>query len=109
MIPSLPLSHLSLFLVPSPCLYPPSPDATFRSEIGFPTLSPALAGACALLTYVDCANDDMYVALAGDCRAVAGIWDSIANKWKVEVLTEDQTGRNPKELARFALALIDPL
>ncbi|KAL7410997.1 phosphatase 2C-like domain-containing protein [Mrakia frigida] len=62
---------------------------------------PALSGSCALLTYVDVAAQDLYVALAGDCRAVAGYWVEKEKKWRVEVLSEDQTGRNPKELARI--------
>jgi pyruvate dehydrogenase phosphatase len=45
----------------------------------------------------------MYIACTGDSRAVAGYWDESANgegKWRVEVLSEDQTGRNPNELRR---------
>lgn len=40
---------------------------------------------------------------AGDCRAVAGYWQKGVNgsgTWRVEVLTEDQTGRNPSEKKR---------
>jgi pyruvate dehydrogenase phosphatase len=51
----------------------------------------------------DTAQRDLYVALAGDCRAVAGVWDPTADgkgSWKVDVLTEDQTGRNPSEVKR---------
>lgn len=61
---------------------------------------PALSGSCALVSYLDAANEDLYVALAGDCRAVAGYWVENEKKWRVEVLSEDQTGRNPKELER---------
>lgn len=49
--------------------------------------------------------------MAGDSRAVMGVWepDEGSNKssrsavkglWRTEVLSEDQTGRNPKEVAR---------
>ena len=64
------------------------------------SILPAMSGSCALLTYIDTASEDMYVALAGDCRAVAGYWMEKEQKWRVDVLSEDQTGRNPKELAR---------
>jgi pyruvate dehydrogenase phosphatase len=52
----------------------------------------------------DMSHRNLYVANTGDCRAVAGVWIPSANgdgAWSVDVLTEDQTGRNPKELARF--------
>jgi pyruvate dehydrogenase phosphatase len=51
----------------------------------------------------DTANRDLYVACTGDSRAVAGVWERTADSnghWKVEVLSEDQTGRNPNELRR---------
>lgn len=53
----------------------------------------------------DTANEDLYVACTGDARAVAGVYDPSASpngKWSVDVLSEDQTGRNPKEKARLA-------
>lgn len=62
-----------------------------------------LQGSCALLDYIDTARRDLYVACTGDCRAVAGVWEEDTEgkgTWRVEVLSEDQTGRNPKELAR---------
>jgi serine/threonine protein phosphatase PrpC len=65
------------------------------------SILPALSGSCALLAYLDVAAEDLYVALAGDCRAVAGYWVEQEQKWRVEVLSDDQTGRNPKELARI--------
>ncbi|OJT05344.1 Protein phosphatase 2C -like protein [Trametes pubescens] len=46
----------------------------------------------------------MYVAVTGDSRAVAGVYeetDDGKGTWRVEVLTEDQTGRNPNELKRL--------
>jgi len=51
----------------------------------------------------DTAHRDLYVACTGDSRAVAGVWEKTvdgAGHWRVEVLTEDQTGRNPNELKR---------
>ena len=60
---------------------------------------------CALLALIDAARRDLYVACTGDCRAVAGVWEEDETGkgvWKVEVLSEDQTGRNPKELRRCA-------
>ena len=55
------------------------------------------------MALLDPLRRDLYVACTGDCRAVAGIWeesDDGSGKWRVEVLTEDQTGRNPNEAQR---------
>lgn len=52
------------------------------------------------MTMFDTAHEDLYVACTGDARAVAGA-SSSDGSWHVDVLTEDQTGRNPKEKARF--------
>ncbi|WVO16054.1 hypothetical protein L204_103719 [Cryptococcus depauperatus] len=60
----------------------------------------ANAGACAITTLVDSESDDLYVALAGDCRAVAG-WQGIDGQWRCDVLTEDQMGENPREIERI--------
>lgn len=64
-------------------------------------------GSCAILALLDTARHDLYVANTGDCRAVAGILEDGPdgkNVWRVEVLSEDQTGRNPNELKRYAFA-----
>jgi len=56
------------------------------------------------MAVLDTAHRNLYVACTGDCRAVAGIWEENEDgqgSWRVEVLSEDQTGRNPKELIRF--------
>ena len=61
------------------------------------------AGSCAILAVLDTARRNLYVACTGDCRAVAGIWEESPDgtgSWKVEVLSEDQTGRNEKEAVR---------
>jgi pyruvate dehydrogenase phosphatase len=53
----------------------------------------------------DTTHRHLYVACSGDSRAVAGIWEENEQgqgSWRVEVLSEDQTGRNPNELKRFA-------
>ena len=55
-------------------------------------------GSCALLTLLDTDKRDLYVACVGDSRAVAGVKE--ADSWGVDVLTQDQTGRNPDEVAR---------
>ena len=60
-------------------------------------------GSCAILAILDTARRNLYVACTGDCRAVAGIWEEGSDgtgSWKVEVLSEDQTGRNEKEAER---------
>ncbi len=61
---------------------------------------PADAGAVACSTIIDAENDDLYVAVTGDCRAVAG-WQDKEGKWRCDVLTEDQMGENPKEVERY--------
>ena len=61
------------------------------------------SGSCALMAVFDTAHRNLYVAVTGDSRAVAGVWepsDDGKGVWRVEALTEDQTGRNPSELAR---------
>ena len=53
----------------------------------------------------DTANRDLYVACTGDSRAVAGVWEPTEDgngRWRVEVLSEDQTGRNLDEKKRYA-------
>lgn len=70
-----------------------------KYPMALPTLLPALSGSCALVAMVDTAHDQLYVACTGDSRAVAGALDE-QGRWKVDVLTEDQTGRNPTELKR---------
>lgn len=68
------------------------------------SMLPALSGSCALLAVLDTAQRDLHVAVTGDSRAIAGYWDEDANgegKWRVEVLTEDQTGRNINEYHRM--------
>lgn len=55
------------------------------------------------MALIDTANRDLYVACTGDSRAVAGVWEEAEDgtgSWRVEVLSEDQTGRNPNEKQR---------
>jgi pyruvate dehydrogenase phosphatase len=69
------------------------------------TLLPALSGSCALLAFLDAGRNKLHVACTGDSRAVMGVWvpDSTkeGGKWRVEPLSEDQTGRNPHEVERI--------
>ncbi|KAF8580600.1 protein serine/threonine phosphatase 2C [Ramaria rubella] len=74
----------------------PSEDA-----LALATIRPALSGSCALLALLDTGARNMYVACTGDSRAVAGYFDEATGIWTMEVLTEDQTGRNPNELKRM--------
>ncbi|KAF8195631.1 protein serine/threonine phosphatase 2C [Mycena galopus ATCC 62051] len=81
------------------------PDLS-KHPLALPAMLPAMSGSCALLALLDTAHRNLYVACTGDSRAVAGIWepDNTAEgkgHWRVEVLSEDQTGRNPAELARI--------
>ena len=53
----------------------------------------------------------MYVACTGDCRAVAGVWEPSSDGsgngiWRVDVLSDDQTGRNPSELKRYVSFIV---
>ena len=55
------------------------------------------------MAVLDPAAEDLHVACTGDARAVAGYWEETADgsgRWRVEVMSEDQTGRNPNELKR---------
>lgn len=58
------------------------------------------------MAVLDTAHKDLYVACTGDSRAVAGVWEQTGpdgeGVWKVEVLSQDQTGRNPDEAKRLA-------
>ncbi|KAH9850785.1 protein serine/threonine phosphatase 2C [Lenzites betulinus] len=68
------------------------------------SIQTAMSGSCALLAMLDTSNRNMYVAVTGDSRAVAGVYEETEDGqgvWRVEVLTEDQTGRNPNELKRL--------
>ncbi|WVR03177.1 hypothetical protein IAU60_000168 [Kwoniella sp. DSM 27419] len=78
----------------------PSGDASAALQT-FVTLSePADHGACAITALVDAENEDLYVALVGDCRAVAG-WQGADGRWRCDTLTEDQMGENPREIERM--------
>jgi pyruvate dehydrogenase phosphatase len=62
-------------------------------------VAPANSGAVAISSIIDVANDDLYVAVTGDCRAIAG-WQDKNGNWRCDVLSEDQEGENVKEIAR---------
>jgi serine/threonine protein phosphatase PrpC len=68
-------------------------------------IEPALSGSCAVSMLVDEEREELYVASTGDCRAVAGYWvqgqAGKGGKWRCEVLTEDQMGKNPNEVKRW--------
>lgn len=53
-----------------------------------------------MTAFVDVEGDKVYVANAGDCRAVAGWFNEQSGTWRCDVLSEDHGGRNPKEHAR---------
>ncbi|KAF8969426.1 phosphatase 2C-like domain-containing protein [Flammula alnicola] len=79
------------------------PDLS-QHPLALTTMLPAVSGSCALMAIFDTAHRDLYVACVGDSRAVAGIWEPSSDgkgQWRIEVLSEDQTGRNPSELARI--------
>ncbi|KAL1735885.1 phosphatase 2C-like domain-containing protein [Schizophyllum commune] len=70
-----------------------------EDQVALLALKTAVSGSCALLTLLDTDKRDLYVACVGDSRAVAGVKE--ADSWGVDVLTQDQTGRNPDEVARI--------
>ncbi|KAI6130318.1 phosphatase 2C-like domain-containing protein [Pisolithus croceorrhizus] len=79
------------------------PDLS-QHPLALPLMLPAISGSCALMAVFDTAKQDLYVACSGDSRAVAGVWEEDENGnglWRVEVLSEDQTGRNPMEHKRI--------
>ncbi|PBL02700.1 protein serine/threonine phosphatase 2C [Armillaria gallica] len=79
------------------------PDVS-KHPLALETMLPAVSGSCALLAVFDTAHKDLYVACTGDSRAVAGVWEPTPDgkgHWRVDVLSEDQTGRNPNELKRM--------
>lgn len=81
------------------------PDLS-SNEMARSLMQAAVTGSCALLAMFDTAHQDLYVASTGDCRAVAGVWEEGEDgkgHWRAEVLTEDQTGRNPKEKLRWEI------
>ncbi|TFK43750.1 phophatase 2C family protein [Crucibulum laeve] len=78
------------------------PDLS-QHPLALTTMLPAISGSCALLAVFDTAHRDLYIACTGDSRAVAGVWEPTTDgkgQWRIEVLSEDQTGRNPSELER---------
>ncbi|KAG7449481.1 protein serine/threonine phosphatase 2C [Guyanagaster necrorhizus] len=79
------------------------PDLS-KHPLALKTMLPAISGSCALMAIFDTAHKDLYVACTGDSRAVAGVWEPTPDgkgHWRVDVLSEDQTGRNPNELKRM--------
>ncbi|KAF8622111.1 hypothetical protein AX15_007246 [Amanita polypyramis BW_CC] len=79
------------------------PDLS-KHPLALPSMLPAISGSCAIMAVFDTANRDLYVACTGDSRAVAGVWEPASEglgQWRVEVLSEDQTGRNPDEKKRM--------
>ncbi|KAG2060156.1 protein serine/threonine phosphatase 2C [Suillus hirtellus] len=79
------------------------PDLS-KHPLALQTMLPAVSGSCALMAVFDTTHRHLYVACSGDSRAVAGIWEENEQgqgSWRVEVLSEDQTGRNPSELKRI--------
>lgn len=94
---------LRLLASHSPSTKSLAPPDLSQHPMGLASMLPAMSGACAILAFVDTANEKLYVANTGDSRAVAGFWDERADgtgQWRMEVLSEDQTGRNPKEFLR---------
>lgn len=78
------------------------PDLS-QHPMALQTMLPAISGSCALMALFDTAHRNLYVACTGDSRAVAGVWeptDDGKGTWRIEVLSEDQTGRNPSEIQR---------
>lgn len=78
------------------------PDLS-QHPLALTSMLPAVSGSCAIMAIFDTAHRDLYVACTGDSRAVAGVWEPTEDgkgQWRIEVLSEDQTGRNPNEVER---------
>ncbi|KAJ1731117.1 hypothetical protein LPJ61_002687 [Coemansia biformis] len=63
-------------------------------------LGPAVSGSCGLVAVVDTAASEVVVANTGDSRALLGVRLK-DGRWKAVRLSEDQTGKNPREEARL--------
>ncbi|KAI9168400.1 hypothetical protein H9P43_007772 [Blastocladiella emersonii ATCC 22665] len=68
-------------------------------EMAQAMLMPAMAGSVMVSSVVD--GDKVYVAHAGDCRAVIGRRDARTGAWTAVELTRDHDAENPGELARM--------
>lgn len=78
------------------------PDLS-EHPLALTSMLPAVSGSCAIMAVFDTVNRDLYVGCTGDSRAVAGVWEPTEDgkgQWRIEVLSEDQTGRNPNEAQR---------
>jgi pyruvate dehydrogenase phosphatase len=88
----------------------PSPRSAFQRLVDLQALLRAVSGSCALVACLDAGRNRLHIAVTGDSRAVMGAWhvspDGKGGSWKTQVLTEDQTGFNPAELARYQVILI---
>ncbi|KAJ4492123.1 protein serine/threonine phosphatase 2C [Lentinula edodes] len=81
----------------------PVPDLSSNAS-GIQTMQAAISGSCALMALFDTAQKDLYIACTGDSRAVVAVWKPTADgkgTWEVDVLSEDQSARNPKEVERL--------
>ncbi|KAH8199772.1 hypothetical protein TruAng_006053 [Truncatella angustata] len=72
--------------------------APYHERMG--KLTPAYAGSCALLSFLDPRTWTLRVACVGDSRAVLGSQDAGGN-WTATALSIDQTGSNEVEIARI--------
>ncbi|KAJ7579389.1 hypothetical protein C8J56DRAFT_796119, partial [Mycena floridula] len=73
-----------------------------QNPLALQTMLLAISGSCALLAIFDTAHRNLYYS-----HTVAGVWEPFPNgtgAWGVDVLTEDQTRQNPKELERIQSA-----
>jgi pyruvate dehydrogenase phosphatase len=79
-------------------------ESTTPSPSVIAAIAPAYAGSCALLSLYNPRTSLLLTACVGDSRAVLGRYDSATSTYTCEPLSIDQTGRNPKELARVRAA-----
>ena len=98
-----PIDFLKSLLVRSSSS-PSSPQISeAQRSRGLSLLGPALSGSCSLTALIDTTPESqrVYVAVAGDSRAVMGTYDETSQKWITQTLSEDQTGRNLNEVKRM--------
>ncbi|KAH9948406.1 protein serine/threonine phosphatase 2C [Amylocystis lapponica] len=74
-----------------------TPPDLSKHPLALPSMQPAIQvrRSCALMAMFDTAHRNLYVACTGDSLCYG------QGTWRVEVLSEDQTGRNPNELKRM--------
>ncbi|KAJ7494275.1 phosphatase 2C-like domain-containing protein [Mycena galericulata] len=81
------------------------PEGTPIKAMAARVLQTARAGSCALVSFYDAHVRRLHVSVVGDSRAILGrrrTTEDGKTRYEVHVLSLDQTGRNPAEIAQVA-------